>query len=581
MKRIRPDSTRNRLLAGVGIAALATTVVAAVPAFSAAVPKKPLTESRLQPKEPVPKGFSSWSEVYELQARLNAAAERVLAADEAGNASIVAKPESRELRVYWKGAVPAAVRGISADLDVPVTVLPAKYTHRELVKQARRLADDPQLAAVAPEPDGSGLTATVTERVPLSERTRLRARSTVPMKIEVGLPPQAVAGRQADTQNYWGGSRYNSPLGSCTNGLPIRFGNSFHMITAGHCGNDGNAANIPGQASPTGTFFSRSACRDTALIDYRNALQTRVYTGPFDSSSSVEVLGATPDFVGNLVVTSGASSGEHLNVRVEAIDVFTGVGGIACTPVGPLTRASGATSTTCVVAPGDSGGPVYAYVGTNVVARGTITAGNVGSATCPGTVPSGGSTVFYAPLFRPARDQEVGSLDFYRAVPPAATTFNLSGRWSAGTGPSPVILVNDTSISVNMSAFGRPTATGSVINSSLIRVTFPDDATYTGQLVAPNTIRWSNNSQWTKIAAPTIFDLNGKWTDGRGPGPIISVTGNSLSVNMAANNRPTASGSVINGSTISVTFPDDATYTGQLLSPNRIQWSNGSFWLKL
>jgi hypothetical protein len=54
-------------------------------------------------------------------------------------------------------------------------------------------------------------------------------------------------------------------------------------------------------------------------------------------------------------------------------------------------------------------------------------------------------------------------------------------------------------LTVDMSAFGRPTAHGTVVDGSSITVTFPDDKTYTGQLQSPNKIRWSNGSVWTKV----------------------------------------------------------------------------------
>jgi hypothetical protein len=50
-----------------------------------------------------------------------------------------------------------------------------------------------------------------------------------------------------------------------------------------------------------------------------------------------------------------------------------------------------------------------------------------------------------------------------------------------------------------MSAYRRPSASGSIVDASTITVTFPDDKTYTGKLQPPNTILWSNGSTWTKI----------------------------------------------------------------------------------
>jgi len=167
-------------------------------------------------------------------------------------------------------------------------------------------------------------------------------------------------------------------------------------------------------------------------------------------------------------------------------------------------------------------------------------------------------------------------------IPPVQTIFDLNGIWESGGTPGPVISVSGNAISVNMSAYNRPTATGSVLDSSDITVTFPDDANYTGRLEAPGTILWSNNSTWTKGSGlSTVIDLNGTWTSGGVPGPVISVSGTSISVDMSAYKRPTASGSILDGSDITVTFPDDATYTAKLLPPGTILWSNNSSWTKV
>jgi hypothetical protein len=80
----------------------------------------------------------------------------------------------------------------------------------------------------------------------------------------------------------------------------------------------------------------------------------------------------------------------------------------------------------------------------------------------------------------------------------------------------------------------------------------------------------------------TVINLNGGWTDGSPRRAVISVASTSnLTIDMSAYNRPAASGSIIDRSTIAVTFPDDATYIGNLQPPNTIRWSNGSAWTKL
>jgi hypothetical protein len=161
------------------------------------------------------------------------------------------------------------------------------------------------------------------------------------------------------------------------------------------------------------------------------------------------------------------------------------------------------------------------------------------------------------------------------------TVINLNGQWAIGGVAGPVITVNGNAFTVDMSAYKRPTALGSIVNNSSISVDFPDDKTYTGTLQPPNTIEWSNNSTWTNVAIQPVIDLTGQWAVGGVPGPVISVNGNSISIDMSAYNRPTALGSFVNSSGITVHFPDDKTYTGTLQPPNTIQWSNNSAWTKV
>jgi hypothetical protein len=78
------------------------------------------------------------------------------------------------------------------------------------------------------------------------------------------------------------------------------------------------------------------------------------------------------------------------------------------------------------------------------------------------------------------------------------------------------------------------------------------------------------------IALP--FDINGIYTDGGSARPVISDVNDVLTVDMSSQHRPTATGVVINGDTILVTFPDAGTYTAKLVAPGDIRWSNGSTW---
>jgi len=77
--------------------------------------------------------------------------------------------------------------------------------------------------------------------------------------------------------------------------------------------------------------------------------------------------------------------------------------------------------------------------------------------------------------------------------------FPLAGKYAAGGAQGPVIAVTGNAITVDMSAYHRPSAFGTILDVNDITVTFPDDKTYSGKLEAPGTILWSNNSSWTKV----------------------------------------------------------------------------------
>jgi hypothetical protein len=82
-------------------------------------------------------------------------------------------------------------------------------------------------------------------------------------------------------------------------------------------------------------------------------------------------------------------------------------------------------------------------------------------------------------------------------------------------------------------------------------------------------------------------DLTGDWVMENSTGPFLTVTdvNGALTVDMSPLGRPRATGTVTTSTTLSMTFPDDTTYTATLRElgsyVNEIAWSNGSFWLKV
>jgi hypothetical protein len=103
---------------------------------------------------------------------------------------------------------------------------------------------------------------------------------------------------------------------------------------------------------------------------------------------------------------------------------------------------------------------------------------------------------------------------------PIATIIDLNGAWTSDGVTGPFISVSGNARSVDMSAYARPFAAGSVLTSSTITVTFGDDSTRTATLIPAqlglgtlDTIHWLNSSAWTKVLIPAsnLVDLNGKW----------------------------------------------------------------------
>ncbi len=77
-----------------------------------------------------------------------------------------------------------------------------------------------------------------------------------------------------------------------------------------------------------------------------------------------------------------------------------------------------------------------------------------------------------------------------------ATRF--AGSWQYEGKWGPRITQLGDNLSVDMSRYSRPTATGNVTTPSTASIQFPDDATHTATLVSPSCVQWSNGTTWTK-----------------------------------------------------------------------------------
>ncbi|MFF5248135.1 hypothetical protein ACFY3V_27940 [Streptosporangium sp. NPDC000095] len=363
-------------------------------AAPAPAPVKDTTTRPIEPAGAVPGGFASWKDLLATQEKLVKAADRVTAAVKAqggaGFAGIVAAPENHELRVYWKGSTPRSVRDLLGQVrqEVPVSVLSAAYSARELEREMNRLirTSGDVITAIAPNVDGSGLTVSGAD----FGLTRSKvADSAVPVTVEAGVKP-TLATRWDDSPPWWGGAAWRnaSTGGGCSTGFAVTYGGTSRMLSAGHCGDAGQTATDPtGQV--IGSISPDNNGLDVLLINGTSA--GRVFNNNVGSTSpefSTSVIGTTSSYVGLWVCTSGAYSGTNCTIQVQQVGVTINVGYLITGTV----RAEQSARLNAV-GQGDSGGPVEVVNSANtsqVYAAGVNTAIDGGTAVpCTGYVTTG------------------------------------------------------------------------------------------------------------------------------------------------------------------------------------------------
>jgi hypothetical protein len=105
-----------------------------------------------------------------------------------------------------------------------------------------------------------------------------------------------------------------------------------------------------------------------------------------------------------------------------------------------------------------------------------------------------------------------------------------------------------------------------------LTVCFSFSGTYVGMFAVAQT---ANDD-----SPKTLIDLKGKWETSDHHRVDISQSGTNLTVDMSSYDRPNAYGSILNDSAIAVIFPDDQSYNGELVPPDKIKWSDNTTWKK-
>lgn len=323
-----------------------------------------------------------------VQMRLIAAADRIApsVAGTTGFAGITIEAPAGQLRIYWKGDLPPAVRD-AVELEranTDIEVLRAPYSRQELEAAGPEILAADGVTGVAAQPDGSALLV-MYEGDERSARSLPAIASTpVPVLISAHEHPVLAAGRQADISPYSGGSMYHFPVGNavgyCTTGFAIRVGSVNKILSAGHCRDDGDRVYEGSGTSTTlmGTVSGTSKEYDTLLIDADSA--GKVFYGAHTSLLTKGVHEVVTNYPKTMICTSGAMTGQNCGARITHtnLTIKVEVEGGGWYPIAGMVRAERQPKDVAA-ALGDSGGPVVAMDSTVegftlVYPLGTVTA---------------------------------------------------------------------------------------------------------------------------------------------------------------------------------------------------------------
>ncbi|HWS35680.1 MAG TPA: peptidase [Actinoplanes sp.] len=292
--------------------------------------------------------------------------------------------------VWWKGTPPAPIsRAVgTARRTAPVRIAAATHSLAELRAAGARIRTSlttgkPRIKYAV---DGSRVvvdTAGGTGFAP----AQLPAVG-VPVEV-IDQGAKVLTSRRDDWPQWKGGADQINGNSRCTTGFAVRNADAEFILTAGHCGSNGNTIR-DGAGEFLGTFTGDRDDHDIALIHTPSGSDNLMYVGGLDSNLVTTVEGWDWVFPGEYLCQSGGSSARDTGapvcgLRVEKFNTDSGDAVEARQVDGrPAVRG------------GDSGGPVYGPSASgNAIAKGINNYTYVGNNTILGFQDFGTATRDY------------------------------------------------------------------------------------------------------------------------------------------------------------------------------------------
>lgn len=302
---------------------------------------------------------------------------------------------NQTLHVHWVGEAPAQLRGIqesAARRHITVKIVSAAFSEQTLMAAAADLARVAESTraelSITIHNDGSGLTVRQDGRQVQSHVLdavgAISARSGIPVTLAERGPRAVLATRGDDRDPHWGGAVTESSVGTCTDsfsmyatGAPARF-----MLTAAHCTGfrDGQTVtNGVGERMGASDFihelfdFGPSYDLGVIRLDAGRSNRGLVYSN-WTTSNPFSVKGLASGIPrGGTYCVSGAVSTP--NCTLVSLDQT-----VICGTPFPFGRCvyliewlsnTGNTA----YCHGDSGGPIYYWTSTGIIAAGVVSVG--------------------------------------------------------------------------------------------------------------------------------------------------------------------------------------------------------------